>query len=222
MFLKHCYEISNLLPVSVLNHCHSVSASYLKLYHLKFQQPQKVFRCSIQHSYFPHRTLPHFPSSWTYTWNSPGSPLAQSSTMNKVWWLLTQCAHKQHFVSTHSALLGAPGADLCFQSKQGISVVRNQSFRAPKSTFPPVQTLLLQAAPRQQLNTVEEKGQLDKWPLDVTTALAMDTKAALHLNKTRQQGLPGSQINLQHLVFTTQKFIMKVKHTTQKVAKAIL
>lgn len=29
-------------------------------------------------------------------------------------------------------------------------------------------------------------------------------------------------MTLQQLVFTTQKFIMKVKHTTQKVAKAIL
>lgn len=29
-------------------------------------------------------------------------------------------------------------------------------------------------------------------------------------------------MTLQRLVFTTQKFIMKVKHTTQKVAKAIL
>lgn len=127
--------------ISALNQCHSVSVSYLKLYRLKLQQLQKVFRCSIQHSYFPHRTSPHVPTSWTHTRNSPGSPLAQSSTINKVWWLLSQCAHKQNSVSTHSPLLGAPGADPCLQSKQGISVVRNKSFRAAKSTFSPVQTL---------------------------------------------------------------------------------
>lgn len=131
----------------------SVSVSYLKLHHLKFLQLQKVSRCSIQHWYFYH-------ISWTNRCNSPGSPLTQSSTITKVCWLLSQCAHKQHSVSTHSPLPGAPGADPCLQSKQGVSVLRNKSFRAAKSTFSPVQTLLLKAAPREQLNT-EERGQLD-------------------------------------------------------------
>lgn len=75
-----------------------------------------------------------------------------------------------------------------------------------------------------------------KWPLDVTIASSMAIKTwsewdggiAQHpapLPPTRNApawSTRMSEMTLQRLVFTTQKFIMKVKHTTQKVAKAIL